>query len=484
MFKVPEQQGVCEKAAREEGGACCNSGAVQPGADASEDPPHADPVPFGEGRGHQGEGGNDTVRGGKDNDILSGGDGNDMLYGDLGDDVLSGGAGNDMILGGDGVDRAWGGAGADMIQGNRGNDHLYGGYTNVGTGPRADGGDTIHGGKDDDVIYGGFEAPVTLTPDPDNGSDTVYDVDANMTVTDVLYGDLGNDTIFAGGYGTDSTDYGDVEANLSVSKTETVDGDTVGFTYTVTYGNMLYGGDGDDELYGAGGSDTLMGGVGDDTLVGGGGVDELMGGAGNDVLQGAREIDHTLRGDVTVSLSADDPGGNMLMGEAGNDTLSSVMRQGNADAVDADTLDGGAGDDVLQAVGVLGTVDGTPVPVPGLIMIGGSGADVFDVSALDGTSAGDANSNPIKIMDFTIGSDKVVVASAEALSRLESAPGAGDSLRTVDSMSDLDSVGEIYELTDDDGTHTMVHTGNSIVKFVGISDDAVLALRIDFEATS
>ncbi|HUJ86770.1 MAG TPA: hypothetical protein VLX30_07975 [Burkholderiales bacterium] len=51
------------------------------------------------------------------NDTISGGDGNDAIYGQLGNDTLSGGAGNDFIAGG---------TGNDVIDGGDGNDTLVG----------------------------------------------------------------------------------------------------------------------------------------------------------------------------------------------------------------------------------------------------------------------------------------------------------------------------------------------------------------------
>ncbi len=65
--------------------------------------------------------------------------------------------------------------------------------------------------------------------------------------------------------------------------------------YTLTVGNLLAGGNGDDRIQGGAASDVLLGLEGDDLLwggrgtdfmLGGAGTDRLLGGAGNDVLNG------------------------------------------------------------------------------------------------------------------------------------------------------------------------------------------------------
>ncbi|MEA5496002.1 CAP domain-containing protein [Limnoraphis robusta] len=74
-----------------------------------------------------GSGGNDTLFGGKDNDILQGEEGNDLLFGNLGNDTLYGGDGNDSLFGGRDNDVLFGGDGNDTLSGDLGNDTLTGG---------------------------------------------------------------------------------------------------------------------------------------------------------------------------------------------------------------------------------------------------------------------------------------------------------------------------------------------------------------------
>jgi Ca2+-binding RTX toxin-like protein len=211
-----------------------------------------------------GGGGDDTLLGGSQNDILNGGDGVDLaeisgasitvtnssasrtdvdtltsieklmliaagpgsvidaseftlgpatIVGSGGSDTLLSGSGNDFIVAGGGHDSVSSGAGNDFIMGNSGRDTLSGGSGN----------DTILGGSGRDSIEGGLDA-------------------------DLLLGGSGSDTIG--------------------------------------------GGDGDDRIRGGGGRDVLDGDDGPDTLIGGGGRDNLAGGLGDDNLNGVDRDDN------------------------------------------------------------------------------------------------------------------------------------------------------------------------------------------------
>ncbi|MGD6634555.1 hemolysin-type calcium-binding protein [Xanthomonas citri pv. citri] len=109
--------------------------------------------------------------------------------------------------------------------------------------------------------------------------------------------------------------------------------------------DILYGGTGNDEIFGdqdrmngpETGDDFLDGGEGDDTLVGGGGADVLLGGAGADILEGD---------DAADQVDAKWHGADRLDGGAGNDS----MYGGGGD----DVLAGGEGDDWLAAKATTG----------------------------------------------------------------------------------------------------------------------------------
>lgn len=159
--------------------------------------------------------GNDMLVGGGGNDLLMGGDeavsGNysDIIYGDMGiytiDREVGTGQvrinasdtqwwGNDTIWGGKGNDMLLGEGGDDVINGGDDNDYLYGDwhaaaqkitandYMNYG------GKDTLDGGAGSDTIYGGA------------GNDTLI----GGTGNDSLYGEAGNDSyVIHGGDGRD-----------------------------------------------------------------------------------------------------------------------------------------------------------------------------------------------------------------------------------------------------------------------------------------
>lgn len=74
-----------------------------------------------------GQGGQDTLYGGKQNDQVKGGNDNDQLKGDLGKDILEGGLGDDILRGGRDNDHLLGGDGNDFLVGDKGQDILTGG---------------------------------------------------------------------------------------------------------------------------------------------------------------------------------------------------------------------------------------------------------------------------------------------------------------------------------------------------------------------
>lgn len=83
--------------------------------------------------------------------------------------------------------------------------------------------------------------------------------------------------------------------------------------YNGTFGNdTLYGGDGNNYLYGENGDDILYGGGGNDYLDGGNGTDLLYGGTSEDTLHGGAGDDE-IYGDY---------GNDVLHGDGGIDTLT------------------------------------------------------------------------------------------------------------------------------------------------------------------
>ncbi|WP_428926613.1 SGNH/GDSL hydrolase family protein [Marinibacterium sp. SX1] len=129
-------------------------------------------------------------------DFWRGGDGDDFASGLAGTDILRAGYGNDILLGGTGQDDLMGQQGNDLLSGGSDNDLLRG---NLGH-------DILGGGEGDDILLGG------------GGNDLLVD----GLGSDICRGGAGNDTFIF------------TEASLI--------GGTAGDT------DLLYGGDGLDEL--------------------------------------------------------------------------------------------------------------------------------------------------------------------------------------------------------------------------------------------
>ena len=258
----------------------------------------------------------DTITGSIDgspsdgNNIIYGGDGNDFLFGGGGNDSVYGGAGDDYLDGGLGVDFVSGDAGNDLMRGGGGNDTLRGG----------DGRDWLMGDSGNDLLFG--DAGETGNQDGQRlyggaGNDTLYAYapTTNSTVESLLVGD----TLF-GGDGDDQL-YGNL-------RKDTLYGDAGNDYLSASYlagpayaknlnaggtggGDTLYGGYGQDQLFGGGGTDTLFGGPDSDWLEGQGGADHLYGGWGVDILV----LDTDSRFGVGED-SFDGHGGNFAVGDA------------------------------------------------------------------------------------------------------------------------------------------------------------------------
>jgi Ca2+-binding RTX toxin-like protein len=301
--------------------------------------------------------GNDTVFGGAGSDTLNGEDGADVLFGDHGrldldatgpvkflsiDTAAADGGAGDTVSGGAGDDTVIGGHGDDLLFGDADHDDLIGGH-NVAGG--SDTGDRIDGGTGHDVIAGdnAWVAPTTSVTSPRLralAGPAIYDLAAQTTMAgaegtvatlprqrtitlldhvagtpagtsgddviaggaqdDLVFGQLGNDTLLGDG---------SLVFNAATSSwiTSSVEAAT----------------DGDDYVEGNGGNDRIYGGLGQDDLVGGSssffglstrdhrqdGSDVIFGGAGTDVARndlgdGAAATGHARDADVIVGDNA------------------------------------------------------------------------------------------------------------------------------------------------------------------------------------
>ncbi|MGF6691720.1 Ca2+-binding RTX toxin-like protein [Metapseudomonas resinovorans] len=183
-----------------------------------------------------------------------------------------------------------------------------------------------------EVVY---SAPTQVVGDLWNGVGATADVLSFTAGDDIAHGNNGNDQLFG-----------------------------------LAGNDLLTGGNGNDALHGELGDDTLQGGVGNDTLQGGDGNDTLQGDAGNDTLNGGTGADLMQGGagnDVYLVDDAADQVVEEAAGTAGgtdrvDTTLASYTLGANVEHLTfvgngsftgignalANTITGGAGDDVLD----------------------------------------------------------------------------------------------------------------------------------------
>jgi len=298
---------------------------------------------------------------------------------------------------GGGADIIYGGAGEDRIHGLVGDDTLYGeDGRDVITGD--DGNDYIAGGDGDDLLTGEFNGgtydDLSVVQDP--GDDFIDGGAGN----DVIQGEEGNDVLL-GGTGNDRV-WGDAGYYQLAE-------DLHGNDY-------LDGGEGNDQLEGHGGDDVLIGGAGSDILKGGVGNDtyRLHIGDGADFIEDDKGNNRlvfgagVVAGQISVSASSDgsltirygDDESVFIVGGAGGAIkefefcdglilkLNEFMTRYVSDpvvVVAAGTdghVSGGASDDIIEVYGDNMSVDG------------GTGDDLLDASRtygsiLDGGSGDD-----------------------------------------------------------------------------------------------
>ena len=343
-----------------------------------------------------GEAGNDTLEGGAGDDTLYGGDGTDTLHGGSDDDILVGGDDNDELNGDAGADTLNGGAGADTLNGGSGNDILHGHgldaetistilfnnpsivyseqtgsfYQFVNTSSNFA---TAVSNATTTTLNGVAGHLATITTAEENsyiqslitGNTWISATDTNVNTEWQWSAGVEAGFQFSAGASAvnnafENWDAGQPQDNAEHNTVMYTNGSwhdwpaTSSHNYIIEWEgglfsddnatDTIFGGDGDDWLYGYGGDDSLegdagndflFGGNGNDTLFGQGGSDYLSGGAGDDILNGANSPD-------------------ALYGGAGDDTLDG----GNGDDTlygeeDDDTINGGNGDDFI--VGGLGT---------------------------------------------------------------------------------------------------------------------------------
>ncbi|GAA0634175.1 calcium-binding protein [Brevundimonas lenta] len=304
-----------------------------------------------------------TVTGGGLADLLNGEGGDDHLSGLGGADVLIGGSGHNHLDGGDGLDSAYYAADPTAV------------FVDLGAGVATNG----HGGHD--TLVGIENVVGTAFADSILGNAAANVINAGGG-DDLLAGRGGSDTL-VGGAGIDTASYAfairgvDVRLHLGTTRN-----DGEGSVDTLI---------GIENILGSDFSDFITGDAGSNSLRGGGGADNLIGFAGNDALYGGAGALNTLQGGLGDDLYVIEAADSVieLVGE-GTDTVQAYIGvyvlAGNVEILtyvgvgdfmgtgnnDANTINGGAGDDILRGRGGADLLNG------------GGGSDTIDYTLAGG----------------------------------------------------------------------------------------------------
>ena len=344
-----------------------------------------------------GRGGNDTITGGLGNDTIDGGDGSDwVIYSgasgsvtvDLAGGTATGADGNDVlsniesVLGSSSDDSLTGNDAANFLRGGGGNDTLNGGGQSAAEaigqfwGDFADYRDAGTAVTVSLALQGGPQNTVGAGTDTLSNFESLRGSDHNDVLTgdgndNFLRGGLGDDTLNGGG-GTDWADYRNANVGVTVSLATQGVAQNTGAEGSDTLNSIegLAGGDSADTLtgdgndnwfFGRGGNDTINGGAGFDIVTyrpAGGGVSvnldsgAVSGANGADSLSNIEGVEGSFYNDTLTGANGVD---NKLWGFGGNDFLGATTG--------ADTIDGGAGSDTLNFFSVTGITYGGGVGV-------------------------------------------------------------------------------------------------------------------------
>ena len=144
---------------------------------------------------------------------------------------------------------------------------------------------------------GDFYSEGVIHRDTYGGDDIIYTGYGEHAVDgSVVYGGEGNDKIYGEGYGDDtmSGDHGD-DKIWGGKGDDKIWGDDYHFE---SFGDWNEGTTwGDDTLFGGDGYDTIYGGAGDDYMHGGDDADALFGHGGNDTIHGGKDDDSIFSGE-------------------------------------------------------------------------------------------------------------------------------------------------------------------------------------------
>jgi Ca2+-binding RTX toxin-like protein len=270
------------------------------------------------------------------------------IYGSKFDDLLHTGAGDDAIYSYDGNDTVYGGAGNDYIDNSQGSDNLYGGNGNDTINALGSGNNNLYGEDGDDTLKG-----------KSSGSDNIYGGAGNDAIEaaggqDLVDGGTGDDRLTIDlGYYPDGGVVMNLNVNDPTSGSVVADTNTVNFSsiesFNVSgsdFGDLLFGGNGDDYFYIRGGDDTVNAGGGDDTID----VfkltanDNINGGTGSDELNVQYLYPNT---GMVMSLNSSDPTSGSIVTDSKRLDFSSIERFQLYGTIHDDILFGGIGNDTI-----------------------------------------------------------------------------------------------------------------------------------------
>lgn len=310
-----------------------------------------------------------VIFGGDDGDMIDTLDGIDLIFGGNGPDTVEAGKGYRLE-----IDTTFALEFGDLIFGQAGADVLHGDAPSPTDDGDDDGIDIIFGGDDADQVYGGAGGAVEL---PDQNFCLIF---GNLLFggdgPDLLRGDYQNwdpndlqpgiDLIFGAGDG--DTIEGSAGSLIVIGNI------TTGQAVVIGFGNLLFGGPGNDVITGADAAYICTGQNDDlDDLLNGLGITDLAGatdlifcGEGSDTADAYDGIDFVFGSEGDDVLRADDGGfiiipisgvptpiafGNLMFGGNGEDNIRSLGRIGliTVPPLEIDLLFGGKCDDVISA---------------------------------------------------------------------------------------------------------------------------------------
>ncbi|SED72608.1 calcium-binding protein [Rhodobacter sp. 24-YEA-8] len=305
--------------------------------------------------------GNDYILAGIGDDTIYSGDGNDAILADDGvmyllrdkDGTVTAtlvdtgtSTGNDVIVTGNGNSRVIAGLGDDRITVGHGHNVIIGDLGRIdatsaeGIWTATDGADTLFGGNGRNrAVLGGGDDRATLGNGgnrvigdagtlswiglSDFGGDVMETTYANRGGNDVITTGSGADVIM-GGFGNDTL-YGGAGDDVILGDNGRYAAPLNGNAGRIT--SLVGEEEGRDLIYGGAGNDILIGGQGDDSLYGGTGEDVIFGDSGEVTFTNATDIvtlemtDVTRGGNDFIHTDASDKGDDILLGQAGNDTI-------------------------------------------------------------------------------------------------------------------------------------------------------------------